>query len=76
MQGYYRLRNWEPLIVLDSHQRGGGVETDLNTLALQRWSQTAQSPFMIRATSYRGDSTTPYPQGISGSEDIVQTNIP
>ena len=37
--------------------------TDLNSLTLQRWSQTAESPLTIHAVSHRASSTTPYPQG-------------
>ena len=35
----------------------------MNTFALRRWSQTAQSPFTNRAVSRRAYSTAPYPQG-------------
>ena len=69
---YYRLRKREPLIALGSHQGEGGLlsasavpprRTDLNTVALRRWSETTWSPFTTRAVSRRTYSTTPYPQG-------------
>ena len=68
----YMLRKREPLIALGSHQGSplisgsalpaAGWGYILNTLALRRWSQTAQSSCTTRAVSRRAYSTT-YPQG-------------